>query len=209
MERDELRASYDHVAEKYAATFLDELNRKPFDRELLDAYADRLRGQGLVLEVGCGPGHIGRYLHDRGVEVAGVDLSPEMVAVARRLNPDMRFEVGDMAALDIEDASLAGIIAFYSVIHIPRDDVPGVLREFRRVLRAGGEFVISAHGGTGVLRREDFIEEPVPMEATLFERDELVGLIEGAGFRLAEAVQRAPYHEEAQTQRIYVRALVP
>ena len=209
MDPDELQATYDHVAEKYADTFFDELDRKPFDRELLDAFADRVRGRGLVLDIGCGPGHIGRYLHDRGVEIAGVDLSTEMVELARRLNPDMAFEVGDMAALAAGDAGLAGIVAFYSVIHISRDDVPGVLREFRRVISPGGELVISVHVGTGSFRREDFLGEQVPFEATFFERDELVSLVEGAGLRVEEAIQRAPYDDEAQTQRLYVRALVP
>jgi SAM-dependent methyltransferase len=206
---DELRASYDQVAETYADTFFDELDRKPFDRELLDAYAERNRGQGLVLDVGCGPGHIARYLHERGVDAAGVDLSPEMVEVAQRLNPDIRFDVGNMTALDVEDGSLAGIIAFYSVIHIPREGAPAVLGEFRRAIRPGGELVLAVHAGTGSVRRDDFLGQPVPFEATFFERDELVSLVDDAGFQLEEALRRAPYDDEAQTQRLYVRALRP
>jgi SAM-dependent methyltransferase len=206
---DELRASYDQVAEAYADTFFDELDCKPFDRELLDAYAERHRAQGLVLDVGCGPGHIARYLHERGVEVVGIDLSPEMVEVARRLNPGLRFEVGDMAALDVEDAALTGLVAFYSIIHIPREGVPGVLREFRRVIGTGGELVVAVHAGTGSVRRDDFLGEPVPFEATFFERDELVSFVETAGFQIEETIQRAPYDDEAPTQRLYVRALVP
>lgn len=209
MDSDELRASYDQVAETYADTFFDELDRKLFDRELLDAYAERTQDRGLVLDIGCGPGHIARYLHERGVEVAGVDLSPEMVEVARRLNPGLRFDVGDMGALDVEDAALAGVVAFYSVIHIPREGVPGVMREFWRVIRTGGELVVAVHAGTGSVRRDDFLGKPVPFEATFFERNELVSLVEGAGFRVEEAIQRAPYDTEAPTQRLYVRALVP
>jgi SAM-dependent methyltransferase len=206
---DELRASYDQVAETYADTFFDELDRKPFDRDFLDAFAERLRGTGLVLDVGCGPGHVARYLNERGVEVAGVDLSSEMVDVARRLNPGLRFDVGDMAALGVEDAGLAGLVAFYSIIHIPREGVPGVLREFRRAIRSGGELVISVHAGTGWVRRDEFLGRAVPFEATFFERDELVSMVEGAGFQLEEAIQRAPYETESQTQRLYVRALAP
>jgi SAM-dependent methyltransferase len=205
---DELRASYDQVAEEYADTFFDELDRKPFDRKLLEAYAERTRGRGLVLDVGCGPGQIGRYLYDRGVEVEGVDLSPEMVAVARRLNPGMRFDVGDMATLAVEDASLVGIVAFYSIIHIPRERVPDVMGEFRRAMRPDGELLISVHAGTGSFRRDHFLGKPVPFEATFFERDELVSLVEGAGFQVEEALQRALYDDESGTHRLYVRALV-
>jgi len=117
--------------------------------------------------------------------------------------------VGDMGALDVEDAALAGIVAFYSVIHIPREGVPGVMREFRRVIGTGGELMISVHAGTGSVRRDDFLGKPVPFEATFFERDELASLVEEAGFQLEEAIQRAPYDTEAPTQRLYVRALVP
>src|SRR5439155_15857605 len=82
-----LAAKYDRVAEKYAAAFFDELERKPFDRALLDRFAAAVAGRGRVCDVGCGPGHVGRYLAARGVEVFGLDLSPRMVELARRLNP--------------------------------------------------------------------------------------------------------------------------
>jgi SAM-dependent methyltransferase len=206
---DDHRASYDQVAEAYAETFFDELDGKPFDRNLLDAFAERRKHDGLVLDVGCGPGHIARYLHERGVEVAGVDLSPRMVEVARRLNPGLRFEVGDMAAFDFDGDAVVGLVAFYSIIHIPREGVPDVLREFRRVVRSGGELVIAIHAGTGSVRRDELLGQPVPFEATFFERDELVSLVEGAGFRVDEAIQRVPYDTESQTQRLYVRALAP
>jgi len=76
-----------------------------------------------VCDVGCGPGHVGRYLTERSVNVFGLDLSPEMVALARRLNPSMRFEQGDLRALGLPDASLAGIVAFYSLIHLERAEI--------------------------------------------------------------------------------------
>src|SRR5688500_15936034 len=106
VDQEELRATYDHVAEAYADKFLDELGHQPFDRELPAGFAERHRGQVLVLDIGCGPGHIARYLHERGIEIAGVDLSPRTIEVARRLNPELRFEIGDMAALDAEDNAL-------------------------------------------------------------------------------------------------------
>src|SRR5207253_2176096 len=90
----DLAGTYDRVAEPYGEQFFDELARKPFDRELLDRFAARLSGRGLVCDVGCGPGHVGRYLTERGVDVFGLDLSSEMVALARRRNPSMRFEQG-------------------------------------------------------------------------------------------------------------------
>src|SRR6266850_631643 len=95
----ELRSGYDRVAEHYATEYFDELKRKPFDCELLDTFAESVRDDGPVCELGCGPGQVARYLKDRGVDVCGLDLSSEMVRVARDLNPDISFEQGDLCAL--------------------------------------------------------------------------------------------------------------
>src|ERR1044071_3724656 len=127
----ELEASYDRVAEEFAEEFCGELERKPFDRELLDGFAAELSGEGRVCEIGCGPGQIARYLRDRGVKMCGVDLSQEMVKHAGRLNPDIPFERGDMLSLDLPDASLIGIVCFYAVIHLKRADVTRALKGMR------------------------------------------------------------------------------
>jgi SAM-dependent methyltransferase len=205
---DALRASYDVVADAYVREFFDELSRKPFDRALLDAFAAACPTPGLVLDVGCGPGHVARYLSERGVTAAGVDLSPAMVAVARRLNPDLEFSEADMRALPFGSESLAGIAAFYSVIHIPRTEVPEVLTEFRRVLVDYGRLLLSVHGGAGIVRRDDFLGQPAPFEATLFSLSEIAAMVEQAGFWVDEAHQRAPYDFEHPTPRIYVAAHV-
>jgi SAM-dependent methyltransferase len=205
MQPDELKASYDAVAEAYAETFFDELSRKPFDRGLLDAFATLAAGSS-ALDVGCGPGHVGRYLSDRGVDVVGVDLSPAMVEIARRLNPALRFELADMRSLPIEDGAVGAIVAFYSLIHIPRAEVPAVLGEFRRVLAPSGRVLLAVHGGSGTVTSAEFLGKRVPFEATLFAKDELVDVITAAGFEVTAATVRAPYEFESQTPRLYVSA---
>jgi SAM-dependent methyltransferase len=205
VEPDQLRSSYDTVAESYAQKFFEELTRKPFDRDLLDVFAKRVP-PGTVLDIGCGPGQIGRYLHDRGLEVIGLDLSPAMIDVARRLNPGMRFEVADMRRLPSVDGSVAGIAAFYSVIHIAREGVPAVLGEFHRVLGRGGRLLLAVHGGSGAVARNEFLGHSVPFEATLFEKEELVALVKSAGFGGVEATARPAYEFENQTPRLYIEA---
>ena len=81
------RASYDLVADEYGRRIFDELQHKPLDRQLLDRFAESVRDVGPACDMGCGPGHVARYLHERGVRVCGVDLSPAMVEQARRLTP--------------------------------------------------------------------------------------------------------------------------
>lgn len=206
VEPGDMKLSYDAVADAYAEAFFDELSRKPFDRALLDAFAADTAGRGLVLDIGCGPGHIARYLSDHGVRAAGLDFSPVMVELARKLNPALQFSAGDMRALDVDAGSLAGIVAFYSVIHLPRSEVPAALAGFHRALAGEGRLLISVHGGVGSTHRDEFLGHAVPFEATLFSLGEIVTLVESVGFWVDEARQRAPYEFEHPTPRIYLAA---
>ena len=111
------RASYDRVAAEYTRRIADELAGKPLDREWLTRLAALARELGPVADLGCGPGHVTRFLADQGVVAVGLDLSPGMIAEARRLNPDLEFLEGDMRALPWPDATLGGLAALYSILH--------------------------------------------------------------------------------------------
>lgn len=88
---EQTRKSYDLVAEEYVRRLYHELENMPLDCEVLERFAAAVRDQGLVYEIGCGPGQVARYLHERGVAVQGLDLSPRMVELARQLNPGIEF----------------------------------------------------------------------------------------------------------------------
>ena len=202
--------TYDVAAEHYAATFAGELDGKPFDRDLLDRYAAALAGRGAVWDVGCGAaGHLTRYLADRDVTISGADVSPGSVAVARRCQPGLTFRVADMCALPAADGSLAGIVAFYSVIHLPRPRIPAALAEFRRVLRPGGALLMAMHGGAGETGSDAAFGFPVAVRATLVTLDEITAMAEAAGLTLRERHERAPYPGEYPSQRIYLWAEAP
>ena len=143
------RSSYDTDASGYAEKVRGLLDGSPYLRASLALFAELVRdaGGGPVADVGCGPGYVTRHLHDLGVDAFGIDLSPEMVALARRDHPDLRFEVGTMTALDLAEDSVAGVLAFWSVIHVPDHSVPEVFGQFRRVLRPGGPLLVGFHVG--------------------------------------------------------------
>ncbi len=197
---------YDRVAEQYAERFIKELDYKPFDRHVLAMLAELVKGRGVVCDIGCGPGQIARYLHEQGAEAMGVDLSPKMVEQARLLNPDQRFEQADMRTLPFKDGELAGITAFYSVIHIPREDVTSVLKEFRRVLQPTGWLLLTFHIGDEVRHFDEFFDKPVSLDFTFFQMAEMRGYLDAAGFNLKMITERAPYEEEHQSQRGYLLA---
>jgi len=196
-----VRPSYDALAAHYEARFRDELDGKPRDRALLAAFA--VAAADPVVEIGCGPGQVGAFVRDLGRRVVGADLSREMVRLARR-----RLDgavTADMRALPFPDDGFGGLLAFYSLIHLPRADVVVALREFRRVVRPGGHVLFSAHEGRGEVVLDEFAGQPVPMIASLFDLDELVGMCESAGLRVASAERREHYAGE-MTTRLYVAA---
>ncbi len=169
---DATAAGYDRVARAYADRFYHELEHKPLDRALLDCLAAELRGTGkyVVADVGCGPGQIARALHERGVDTIGVDVSPEMIAVARRLAPHIPFACGSMLALDAADGTWAGIVAFYAIIHLEAAELATAFREFRRVLAPGGLVFLSFHVGEDRVHVDEFLGERVDLDFTFCKR---------------------------------------
>ncbi len=201
------RESYDRIAAEYGARFFDELAHKPLDRALLDVFVADVRERGPAADIGCGPGQIGRYLHDRGLDVVGIDLSPEMIALARRLSPAMRFAVGSMLALELEDASLGGIVAFYSIIHIPPEHLPRALGEFHRVLRPGGAALLAFHVGDDCVRPGEMLGKPVALDFQFYQPERLARELEAAGFSIEMRLVRAPCaQQEHPSQRGYLLA---
>jgi SAM-dependent methyltransferase len=125
---------YNRVADDYAVKFFAELDGKPLDRALLRLLAEEAPDQLPVADVGCGPGHVARYLHGLGRRVIGIDLSPRMIAVARERTPAVPFQVGSMLALNAADGAWGGIVAFYSIIHLSADELPRAFSELHRAL---------------------------------------------------------------------------
>jgi ubiquinone/menaquinone biosynthesis C-methylase UbiE len=204
------RDSYDAVATDYAVKFSGELEHKPLDRALLDRLAIEVGALGAICDLGCGPGHVARYLHWRHAEAIGMDISPKMIVEAQRRHPGIRFEVGNLMAPDVPDESWGGIAAFYSLIHVPREGVPGTLAEWRRVLMPSGWLLVGVHGGTGDLHVDDWSGHKVSLDFTLFQRAELEQAVAAAGFVPVQTIERPPVPDvEYPTPRLYVLAQNP
>lgn len=203
-----VRESYDRLAEEYTRRISDELRHKPLDRQLLDRFAAAVAGRGEVCDMGCGPGHVARYLRDAGAAVFGLDLSLQMVAQARRLNPDIAFREGNMLALDLPDGALAGIAAFYAIVNVPREALPTVFREMHRVLQPDGLLLVAFHCGDEALHVEELWERRIAMDFFLFQPAAIQRLLKDAGFAIEEIVERSPYAPEVehQSRRAYIFA---
>lgn len=209
MKKAGVQTNYDIVAENYAAHFRDEMDKKPFDRKMLDWLIEKVADSGTICDLGCGPGQIAGYLRSCGAKVVGIDLSPEMVRQARILNPKIDFQIGDMTELKtITEDSFGGIAAFYSIVNIPSASIPKVFDEMFRVLRSGGVLLLTFHIGRETIHLEEILDKKVSLDFFFYETAEIKNYLQAAGFKLEEAIERDPYTEavEHQSRRAYIFA---
>jgi SAM-dependent methyltransferase len=212
-----VRSSYDALAERYAEEIGDELIGKPVDRALYGCFAELVRelsGAGRpVGDVGCGPGHVSRYLAGLGLPVVGVDISPGMVRVARLRHPHLRFEVGALAGLPAGDGEWAGAVAPYSIIHLDRDGRRAGFAELARAVAAGGWLLVSFHVSDGeadagqVRRLTSFWDTPVELDLHFLDPTEVATDLGAANFTVMSRTDREPWPDvEHQSRRSHLLA---
>jgi len=206
------KAVYDAVAREYDAQFSDELDGKALDRALLAAFLE-LSGPGPVADVGCGPGHVTRYLSDRHQDVRGVDLSPEMIAVARQRAPGLPFHEGSLQRLPAEDGAWSGVVALYSIIHLAPEERPCAFTELARVLRPGGCLLVSfhveddRHAAGDVNHLTEWFGRRVDLDGYFLSPNEIIRHLDAADFGVCARIDRAALPGlEYPSQRCYMLA---
>jgi SAM-dependent methyltransferase len=205
------RESYDALVADHVDRLGSELGDKPLDRALLAAFAEWVQaaGNARVADVGCGPGRVTAVLEDLGLDAFGVDLSPEMIALARRTHPDVRFEVGSMLALDIPDASLGGVLANYSIIHVPWEHRADVFAEFHRVLAPGGQLMLVFQVGDDRQHYDEVDGLAISLDWYRQQPDDVAELLHKAGFHVRVKVVREPEAGAEKTPQGYLLAYKP
>lgn len=182
---DDIRVSYDEVAASYADQQRDSLDGEPYLRAALALFAELVRdsGGGPVADLGCGPGHVTAHLRQLGVSAFGIDLSPAMIGVAQHSYPGLRFETGSMTDLRLADASVAGLLSFWSLVHTPDDEFPAIFAHFRRVLRPGGLLLLGFHAGQGSrLLTQGYGGHPMRVYVHRRQPDQVAAWLGTAGF---------------------------
>lgn len=205
--RDEkIRASYDAVATDYADELTGELPSLPLETWLLDRILADTAGRPVV-EAGCGPGHVTAYLAAGGATATGIDLSPEMVAEARRRYPDGDYQVGDLRTLMRPPSSSgwAAVLAWYSLIHLAASELGEAVAALARPLDPGGTLVLAVHAGAEVRHVDEWFGHQVDLDVVLHEADAILRAVEAAGLVDIEWYLRGPHSARGETtQRLYV-----
>jgi Uncharacterized protein conserved in bacteria len=200
-----VRAAYDAAAAGYALEFADELDSKPFDCWFLDRVAAEAP-RGPVADVGTGPGHVAGRLATQRAEVLGIDLAPAMIDEAKRLFPDVEFQVGDLTTM-LRPRAAAGwsaITAWYAFVHMAASELPTVIAGLARLLVPGGLLAFALHAGAAVHHADELAGTPVDLDFVLHDPDEVIDAVRGAGLVDVEWYLRSPLPHEVQTDRLYV-----
>jgi SAM-dependent methyltransferase len=194
----DIQASYDVAAADYAKQLADNLAENPYDRSMLNLFAELVTGR--VGDLGCGPGRITTYLASLGLDAFGIDLSPEMVAVARETYPELTFDVGTLFNLDLPDGGLGGALAWYSLVHTPPEDLPKVFAEIHRVLAPGGLLLHAFKIGTEHYHLDQAYGHALSLDVYQYQPGDVAEVLTDAGFVEVASFSHAPMEYEKQPQ---------
>jgi ubiquinone/menaquinone biosynthesis C-methylase UbiE len=197
---------YDSVAARYADKFFHELENKHMDRVLLQSFASENAGKGRMIDLGCGPGQTTAFLSRFGViDILGMDISPIMIEQARKLNPRLKFETGNMLQLNYSDDEFGSAVAFYAIVHFDEKQLTIALNEIKRVIKSNSQFLFSFHVGNEVMHHDTFLDHPVNIDFYFWETNKIIEIAKESGFQVVDIPERRPYPNiEYPSLRAYV-----
>ena len=186
--RGTVESGYDQMAEHYLATKDPE---DPLALRALEDLASLLPSEAVVLDLGCGAGvPVTRWLADRGFAVTGVDVSATQLELARTYVPDGTFIKADMSEVVFGPESFDAVVAFHSIIHVPRTEHPTLLESIHRWLGPGGALLATMTVTDYEGREEDWEGWGAPMVWSHFDRDANLAMLRKAGFEIRYAEPR-------------------
>ncbi|MBA2690999.1 MAG: methyltransferase domain-containing protein [Rubrobacter sp.] len=179
-----VEAGYDRMAEKYLASKEPD---DPMTIAALEELASRLPKSASVLDLGCGAGlPAARWLAER-YSTVGVDISGRQIELAKNNAPNARFIKSDMASLGFEPGIFDAVVAFVSIIHVPREEHAGVFERIHGWLKNGGYFLATLSVGEWEGEEGDWEGWGAAMWWSHHDGEENLKMLRDAGFAVVSA----------------------
>lgn len=172
--------TYNKIAQEYTKRYASD----EFDNQYVDIFLNHLPTKAKIIDAGSGPGHLTMYMHKQGHKVEGIDTSVTMLTIAKKKYPKLTFKLMDMTQLKYTSKSIDGILAAYSLIHIPTKSLVKTLSSFNQALKDKGHLMIMAQKG----KADRFVTVPLfPQKKTFmnfFTKSRLTKLLNQTGFKV-------------------------
>ena len=206
MQQQNIIDCYNKTAKNYAAKFFNELDHKHLDRILLKCFVDENINRGKLIDLGCGPGQTTKFIADQELtDTIGIDISDEMISVARTLNPHLHFETGDILDLKYPDQTFGSAIAFYSIVHFDHEQIKITFKEIKRILKDDGQFLFSFHVGEDVVHLEELLGHKVNIDFNFFDTKKIAEVLAESDFTIIDIIERHSYKDvEYPSKRAYL-----
>jgi SAM-dependent methyltransferase len=198
------RITYNKIADKYQELFWNEMEEKPFDRQYLDAFLASLDKGSVIYDAGCGPGHITRYIFDKGYHIVGIDISEKCIQIAAKENPAIPFECADFLDWQITPNSVDAIISFYSIIYTPKKDINQIIEVFYNALKPNGKILLVLKEGAFEGYQDQILGIQVKSYFCEYRLEEIREILQHNYFNVHSSEIRAPYEHEINNNRIYI-----
>jgi ubiquinone/menaquinone biosynthesis C-methylase UbiE len=206
------RSFYDGTAERYVqftGTEISPVTEGPVDQSLLSAFIELIKMNGFarVADIGCGPGRVAAFMANNGLDVVGVDVSPEMLGIARRAHPDIQFEEGRLDKLPFDDEALGGAVCWYSIIYTPPQLLEKAFAELTRVLDATGCLLIAFQAGNGeTVQQGRTLDTERSIAAYRHRVEDVTGSLGEAGLQAYATAIREPELDHESSAQAFVIA---
>lgn len=183
--------TYDKMANDYKRRY-----RKSNDQNVMKPYLDKflsmLQTSKKVLDIGSGAGFDAKYLSDNGCDVIGIDLSVELLKIAKDIAPMANFRKMDMREMNFPLDCFDGVWALDSFLHIPKTQMSEVLFDTHKILKRNGIMFTAFKQGTGerfVINKGADNLQGAKRFFAFYEEDEIRSLLKKAGFRILELTE--------------------
>jgi ubiquinone/menaquinone biosynthesis C-methylase UbiE len=195
--------TFNKIAEIYAEKYFNDQTDIPF----VDKFLSLINSNSRILDIGCGPGNFTKYIIDKGFHTEGIDLSENMLAIAKRKVTNSKFQIMDMRKLNYPKNSFDGLLVAYSLIHVSSDEIVDTLKGFSEVLKKGGKILIIVQAGES----DRIVEEPLLKGAHIFinffTRNKIENYLEKTGFKVVfQKEKQLDDNEELSNRVIYTIA---